>query len=196
MQSRAAKTREQLLAAGRALFTEPGYHLTGTGTLVARAGVTRGALYHHFRGKQDLFEAVFRQLATELNEQTSAAARRAKGGLWHRVVTAFSTYLDVVAASPEIQRILLVDGAGVLGWQRWRELQYDYVASGVTVTLEKLMHEGQIEKCQAQPLAHLIQAALGDAALCIANAGGDGQTVKQTRDAFLFLLRGLQRHHK
>jgi len=193
MQSRAQRTREQLLAAGRALFAEPGYHASGTPALVAQAGVTRGALYHHFQGKQALFEAVFCQLAGELNEQTSAAAQRARGDLWHRVLAAFSTYLDVVATSPEIQRILLIDGAAVLGWQRWRELQYGYIASGVTATLEMLMKEGFIEERPPQPLAHLIQAALGDAALSIASASKDKKAVAQTREAFLFLLEGLRR---
>ena len=195
MQSRAQQTRAALVDAARLLFAEVGYHATGTSSLAARTGMTRGALYHHFRDKQDLFEAVFRQVAIELNEQTGAAAYRTAGDTWHRVIEAFSTYLDVVAASAEIQRILLIDGPTVLGWQRWRELQSDYVASGVRDTLRILMDEQIMPVRAPEPLAYLIQAALGDAALAIANATTDRPKVAlEAKEAFLFLLEGLRNH--
>lgn len=193
MQTRAAETRTSLVEAARTLFAEVGYHATGTSSVVARANVTRGALYHHFRDKQDLFEAVFRQVAIELNEQTSAAARRTPGDTWQRVVEAFATYLRVVASSADVQRILLIDGPTVLGWQRWRELQYEYIASGVVATLQILMQQKVLPQREPEPLAWLIQAALADAALGIANAGDKPQAEHQAKAAFIYLLEGLRR---
>lgn len=193
MQSRAEQTRTRLLSAARELFSEPGYHATGTPTVAARAGVTRGALYHHFKGKQELFEAVFCEVSAELNQITRDAAHQVEGSLWEQIVQAFTVYLQTVAASVTIQRILLIDAPTVLGWQRWRELQYEFVANRVVAALDKLMADNIIPGHPAQPLAWLIQAALSDAALSIAHADDKQKAADDAKNAFLFLLQGLTR---
>jgi AcrR family transcriptional regulator len=189
---RSGETRSRLISAARALFTEIGYFVTGTSDIVARAAVTRGALYHHFADKADLFEAVFREVLAELNDAAQNAARRQTGDLMSRVTGAFKIYLGLIASNVDFQRILLIDGPVVLGWGRWRALQSERVAADIAHTLKLLMQRGIIAETPAEPLAFLIQAALNDAALSIAHsADPDGASI-QAGDAFTFLLQGLR----
>jgi AcrR family transcriptional regulator len=191
-QKRAEETRERLVAASRALFTEVGYYVTSTNDIVARAAVTRGALYHHFADKADLFEAVFRVVLSELNDSAQEAAQSLSGDVWMRVEEAFKTYLRLIASRVDFQRILLIDGPAVLGWRRWRLLQSERVAADITHTLTILMHRGIIAETPAEPLAYLIQAALNDAALSIAHADDQEAASVQASGAFIFLLENLR----
>ncbi len=167
---RAAATRARLQAAGRQLFTLKGYHATGTNDLVALAEVTRGALYHHYADKEALFEAVFREVAEELAAAAGEAAIEFTGDPWRQLREGLQTYLRLVAANPGVQRVLLVDGPVVFGWARWREIQSDYTFNQLCAGLQALMELGLMVETSPQPLAHLILAALNDAALSIANA--------------------------
>lgn len=192
LRERAVATRACLLAAARELFTEAGYHATGTTEIVARAALTRGALYHHFAGKEGLFEEVFRMSIAELVSRSNSAAVALSGDTWTKVAAAFSQYLGLVAANEEYQRILLIDGPAVLGWARWRELQSEFVARGTADALQMLMDQGLVTRQPAEPLAYLIQAALNDAAMSIAHAPDPAQASKEALAAFLFLLRGIR----
>lgn len=189
---RAAETRERLVATARALFAEAGFHATGTPEIVARADVTRGALYHHFDDKEDLFAEVFRMVSEELVLSSNAAVAPLSGKLWDQIVAAFSTYLQLVASNEEYQRILLIDGPAVLGWSRWRELQARYVGGGIAEALQMLMDQGLLRHQPPQPLANLILAALNDAALAIANSNSPDETSREVSQAFLTLLGGLR----
>ena len=156
------------------------------------AKVSRGALYHHFADKQALFEAVFREVSSELNQAASEAVRSLSGDTWNQLVRAFRVYLQLVAASGEFQRILLIDGPAVLGWRRWRELQSEEIGAGVVKTLRMLMEEGVIPRAAPGPLATLIQAALNDAALSIAYAPDQPAASTELTEALMRILEGLR----
>lgn len=190
-QARAAATRAALIVAGRSVFAQAGFHAARAVDIVKAAAVTRGALYHHFADKEALFEAVLRDVAAELNARTQAASNALAPDLWAQIVFAFRAYLDLVATQPDYRRILLLDGPVVLGWQRWRDVQSDYVAQGTADALLLLMDRGLMARRAAGPLAHLIQAALNDAALSIAHAP-PGSDTGETVAAFLFLLDRLR----
>ncbi len=192
LRQRAVATRASLLGAARELFAEAGYHATGTTEIVAKAAVTRGALYHHFADKEDLFEEVFRVTIAELVNRSNSAAAALSGDTWSKIVTAFSQYLELVASNEEYQRVLLIDGPAVLGWGRWRELQSEFVARGTAEALQLLMDQSLVPRQPAEPLAYLIQAALNDAAMAIAHAPEPARASKQAMTAFLFLLRGIR----
>lgn len=189
---RAEATRGMLLAAARAAFGEAGFHATGTNEIVDAIGLTRGALYHHFAGKEGLFAAVFEEVAEDLVSQSNASVAGLSGDLWAQVCTAFCHYLDLVAVTDEYQRILLVDGPAVLGWKTWREMMGRFVASGTRSALEMLMDKGLVRQQPVAPLANLLQAALGDAALEIANSSNPAETKRLVTDAFLTILSGLR----
>jgi AcrR family transcriptional regulator len=181
------------LATARKLFGEAGYHATGTTEIVARSRLTRGALYHHFAGKEGLFEAVFRQVASELVNRSNTAVAGLSGDLWPQVQEAFRQYLLLIATTKEYRRILLIDGPAVLGWVRWRELQSEFVAKGAAEALQLLMDRGLVQQQPAMPLACMIQATLQDAALTIANAPADSNAAEEAMAAFLFVLNGIKR---
>ena len=188
---KSAATRAALIAAARARFAEVGYHAAGTNDVVAMASVTRGALYHHFADKEALFEAVFRQVYDEVSWATRAAAAPMAGDTWRQLVTGVTAHLRLRVESPEAQRILLIDGPVVFGWQRWRELQTATLL-GMVQTLWLLMDRGIIARHPAEPLAHLIVAALNDAALSIAHAPDPKAALAAFTGAILALLEGLR----
>ena len=122
--ARSASTRAKLLRAARVLFARKGYAGVGTEEIVRRAGVTRGALYHQFPAKEDLFLAVYEQVEQELPRASprSSAPRTARS---RRCARAIRVFLEACRA-PEVQRIVLIDGPAVLGWERWREVAERY----------------------------------------------------------------------
>src|SRR3954453_18958320 len=115
-------TRADLVRAARSLFGERGYAAVGTEEIVRAAGVTRGALYHHFGGKRELLEAVYRNvegaLTGEIADQTRGAGATAPLAAMR---AGTGRFLDA-CAEPEVQRIVLLDAPAVLGWDRWREI--------------------------------------------------------------------------
>ena len=186
--TRAETTRATLIAAARTGFATAGYAATSTTDVVTLASITRGALYHHFADKKDLFEAVFREAAHELNLKAQASTRSLSGDTWRQLGVAFRNYLRLVSEDLGLQQILLVDGPAVLGWRRWRDLQSGYVLAGTVTTLEMLMDQGVIARRAPEPLAHLVLAALNDAALSIAH----GADADAAGDALAFLVEGLR----
>ena len=189
---KAATTRAALVAAARRLFADNGYHATGTPDIVSAAGVTRGALYHHFRDKEELFEAVFRSVAKELETAASESVVALMTDPWLQLQEGLQAFLRLVAQSPEMQRIILLDGPVVFGWSKWRDLQSEYTRVYLVRSLELLMGLGTIEKRAPDPLAHLLTAALNDAAMAIANAPDPAKALPEVADALRALVAGLE----
>jgi AcrR family transcriptional regulator len=164
----AEATQAALIAAARALFAARGYADVPTEEIVQRAGVTRGALYHHFRDKRDLFRAVVEQLEQETVEKIASAAF-SESDPWLAQQTALGAFLDV-CLEPDVQRIVLTDAPSVLGLEGWREIEAKYGLALVRAGLGLVMEAGLIAEQPLDPLAHLILGALGEAGLVIARA--------------------------
>ena len=164
---RAAATRAALVASARRLFVERGYFDTGTEDIVRDAAVTRGALYHHFADKKALFEAVFEAVEDDL--VAAAGDAPPDGDAFGRLRSGLLGFLDA-SLTPEVQRVLLIDGPAVLGWQRWRELEAQYGLGAIRQLLATAIAEGTLTPRPVDPLAHILLAALDEAALYIANA--------------------------
>ena len=165
---RSAATRAALIAAGRDLFASEGFAATGRDDIAERAGVTRGALYHHFASKEDLFRAVFEAVEHDLVETVARAAVKGRDPL-DQLRRGCETFLDA-ASDPAVHRIVLVDAPSVLGWQEWRELDARFGLGLVSAGLQAAMAAGQIERQPVEPLAHLLLAALNEAAMLIGGA--------------------------
>jgi len=189
---KAGATREALIAAARALFTERGYHEVSVRDVAALAGVTRGALSHHFSGKEALFVAVFDAVERELVE-AGAAQQGGPSDLdpWTRFRAGIQHYLDA-AIRPDVQRITLVDGPAVLGWRRWREAEEEYSFGALVAVLETAMAENLIRRRPIDPLAHLIIGSIMEAALLIAHSEDPASRRAEVGDALDDLLRGLE----
>ncbi|OBA70348.1 TetR family transcriptional regulator [Mycobacterium sp. 1554424.7] len=191
----AEATRAALVAAAKRLFVEKGYHHTGTEEVVAAANVgTRGALYHHFADKQALFEAVFIAVEEDLVMEAAtrlATATPAEGAL-DQLRQGLIGFLDA-SLTPTVQQILLIDGPGVLGWARWRELESVYALGAIRAMLERAIEEGDLAPGQpVDVLAHVLIAAADEAALFIANAPDQKSARDKGVQALNALLDGLQ----
>ncbi|HZM39793.1 MAG TPA: helix-turn-helix domain-containing protein [Acidimicrobiales bacterium] len=189
-QARADETRQALLRAARELFTEQGYAQTSTEQLVQHAGVTRGALYHHFESKQALFEAVFLELEGEFGA-IAARVMSPDVSAWDNLVAGCHAYLDM-CLRPDVGRIVLLDGPAVLGPGRWREIEDQYALAGILVGVQVAMAEGVVAPRPAVPLARLVLAAINEAALYIAQSDHPRVARREAGETFDALLAGLR----
>jgi AcrR family transcriptional regulator len=162
---RRASTRRALLDAARSLFAEKGYHGTAAEEIVRRAGMTRGALYHHFEDKKDLFRAVVDEMEGEIDEEIEAA-ERAQPDLPEAVMAGYRAFIDAVL-DPEMRRTFFLDGPSVLGWE-WREIDARHAVGKIEEGLEALIAEGFVEPQPVGPLARLINGTLLEAAFFVA----------------------------
>lgn len=168
--SRSAATREALIRAARPLFAEHGFAGVGTEAIVRAAGVTRGALYHQFADKRDLFAAVFEVVEAELTQRIGAAVD--DSGLSDPVdlmELGARIWLEA-CAEPEAHRIVLVEAPSVLGWERWREVGLRYGLGLVQGLLSYAMQVGRVRQQPVEPLAHVLIGALDEAALYVAQS--------------------------
>ncbi len=140
---RVAETRQALVTAGRALFGTLGFAATSVDDLARHAGVTTGALYHHFTTKADLFETVFEQVEAELSDRSNVAARNARTPLAGLKV-GFDAFLDA-SLEPDVQRIVLVDAPAVLGVDRYYEIDEKYAHAPIVAAL-RAAQRGRIDR--------------------------------------------------
>lgn len=183
-------TRGALVAVARELFSERGYGGVGTEEIVQRAGVTRGALYHHFRDKEDLFRAVYEAVESELTEKIAAGAL-AQSEPIESLRAGTRMFLDA-CLEPEVQRIVLIDGPAVLGWEEWRAIAEQYGFGLVQVALQGAMDAGAIAEQPVRPLAHVLMGALDEAALYVARADDVKRARREVGDTLDLLLEGLR----
>jgi AcrR family transcriptional regulator len=183
-------TRARLVAAARELFGARGFAAVGTEEVVRAAGVTRGALYHQFADKRDLFCAVFEQVEGELI--ASAAGRMADHP--DDLVAAFKAacrgWLEA-CAMPEAERIVLLDAPAVLGWETWREIGERHGLGVVMASLEHGMATGALTTQPVPPLAHMLVGALDEAALYVARADDRAQALAEADGIIDRLVDGL-----
>jgi AcrR family transcriptional regulator len=188
---RAEKTRAALIAAARGLFGERGFAGVGTEEIVRAAGVTRGALYHHFADKRDLLEAVYRQVEEELTQRVADVV--VAGGAvspTEAMRSGVAVFLDA-CAEPEVQRIVLLDAPAVLGWDRWREIASSYGLGLIEASLSAAIEAGEISPQPVKPLAHLLMGALDEAAMLVARSA-DPDIREQVGAVLDQLLEGLR----
>jgi len=188
---RSTATRRRLIATARALFAKRGFAAVGTEEIVKRARVTRGALYHHFRDKRDLFRAVHVEVEAEMagfvRAQLAQTSVTQPMELFRAGARAF---LDK-SAEPAYGRIALIEAPTVVGWAEWRAVDERYGLGLVTTGLQAAMAAGAITVQPAKPLAHLLRAAIGEAGMLIANSS-DRDTVRaEVEPALLTLIDGL-----
>jgi AcrR family transcriptional regulator len=188
---RSEATRAALMATARELFATRGYAAVGTEEIVRAAGVTRGALYHHFAGKLELFAAVYEQVEAELVERIAAAVDLPGSAPLDVLRGGALAFLDACESDLAVQRIALLDAPSVLGWERWREIGLRYGLGLVQGTIEAAIEAGQIEPQPAEPLAHLLLGAIDEGALLIARADDGGETRRQIGDSLEKVLGAL-----
>jgi AcrR family transcriptional regulator len=184
-------TRGQLIEVATRLFTEHGYEGTSIEAVLSAAGVSRGALYHHFAGKEALFEAVVSavsaQVTAELTEVTSGCADPVDA-----LRTAALEWISL-AADPVIQRVVLVDAPSVLGWDRWRAMDDGRTLGALRMLLQAVSDSGRLPAELVSPFSHMLLAALDEIVLVVARAPDSTAAVAEGRMAVEALLDRLLR---
>jgi AcrR family transcriptional regulator len=184
-EERTRSTRSALTAAARELFAARGYAAVSTDEIVRAAGVTRGALYHHYADKQALFRDVFEQIEAETNDEISEVFAAAPDHL-SAMAAGIACFLDI-CQRPAVLRIALTDAPAVLGWALWREIEAQHGLRLITAKLSAAADAGLIVTPSVPALAQLVLSAVIESALMIAN-GADRDTTQQ---ALTTLLLGL-----
>ncbi|RCV48165.1 TetR/AcrR family transcriptional regulator [Marinitenerispora sediminis] len=182
-------TRRALLREGRRLFALRGYTAVGLAEVVDAAGVTKGALYHHFGGKADLFRAVLAEVQQEVADRVAAAAD-AHEDSWTRLVAGCQEFLTASTA-PQTQRIMLVDGPAVLGWSEWRALDEAASARHLAEAIAALVEEGRMAPQPVAPLTRLLSGAMNEAALWLA-ASTEATDLEHVRTALVRMLEAFR----
>ncbi|HEY7486421.1 MAG TPA: TetR/AcrR family transcriptional regulator [Streptosporangiaceae bacterium] len=174
---RGRATREQLIAIATRLFAERGYEDTSIEAVLQESGVSRGALYHHFSGKEGLFEAVHEEVGIQVARDYGDAIQ----GLGDPVAILYAgarTWVRL-AGDPTVQRILLVDAPAVFGWQRWRDMENEYSLGPVKDVLQAVADAGRLPEHLVTPFAHMLLASLNEIGFVIAQSD---DTEKATRE--------------
>jgi AcrR family transcriptional regulator len=188
---RTAATRAALVAAARPLFAERGFAAVGTDEIARAAGVTRGALYHQFAGKTELFAAVFEQVEAEIAERIGAEVAVVEA---EDMVAALHTGVDAwlaASAEPSVHRLVLIEAPAALGWERWREIGRRYGVGLVEGGVEAAIAAGVIAPQPVGPLAHALVGALEEAVLYAARSEDRQRATVEVSAALHRLIDGL-----
>ena len=184
-------TRGQLIEVATGLFAEHGYEGTSIEAVLTAAGVSRGALYPHFAGKEALFTAVVEALSERILAQQTEIISGCTDPV-DALRTGALGWIDM-AGDPVIQRIMLVDAPSVLGWERWRAMDEGRTVSAVRDMLQAVSDTGRLPAELVGPFAHMILAALDEAALVVARAPDSRVAVAEERQAVEEFLARLLR---
>jgi AcrR family transcriptional regulator len=188
-QERTEATTASLLAAARELFAADGYAATSLDAVVAKAGVTKGALYHHYSGKRDLFAAVFAGEQVRLSEAIVSAAAREQNDPWRAFEAGCRAFIEA-CQEPGVQRIFLLDAPAALGWETIRELESGSLQM-MEQGIERAMDEKAIERRPVSPLAHLLFGAICESAMVVARAPDQKAALKEALAELSRMLRAL-----
>jgi AcrR family transcriptional regulator len=190
-QERTEATTVALVEAARDLFAKDGFAATSLDAVVAKAGVTKGALYHHFSGKRELFAAVFAAEQENVNEVV-AAAYAAHEDPWDAFAAGCRAFVEACQA-PGVQRIFLLDAQPALGWERVREIESGTMEMMVRA-IERAIDAERIAPRDARQLAHLLFGAICESAMMAARAPDQRTALHQADAELAAVLAALELH--
>ena len=183
--------RDAVLAAARRLFIKRDYGEVSTADVLEEAGVSRGALYHHFPSKLELYREVWRDSERRLIERLAGSVEGAETP-FQALVLACRAYLDEAATNRELQRIGLLQSRTVLGWEAWREGIRDLGLAGMRGAIEAAMDSGELRRMEPESTAHLVMAALIEAGLLIATSRNREAARAGAEPPLMEMLEGLR----
>jgi AcrR family transcriptional regulator len=187
--ARGEATRAQLIAIATGLFAARGYEDTSIEAVLREAGVSRGSLYHHFAGKEALFEAVLDDVEVRVGGAVVAAAGEAAGPV-AALRAGFLAWIRI-AGDPVVQRILLIDAPSVLGWERWRAMEERHALGLIRATLQAVADGGSLRPDLVDVLAHVLLASVNEVALLVARSEDPDSAMTAGADAIDQLLQRL-----
>jgi len=187
---RRAATQAAILKAARNLFGDGGFQATTMDDIASAARVAKGAVYHHFKTKEDVFEAVFEEVSRDLVAEIAKVSRAEKDVL---VAMAAGTQHYLAACSKGATgQIILRDGPAVLGWERWREIDARHFGGKIPRALEVAMERGLLARQPVEPLARLLLGAMTEAAVACAGSNDIRKAGVEYSRAFRSLLEAMR----
>ncbi len=187
-EERRAGTVAAILKAAEKEFATRGFEATTIDQIAARAGVAKGAVYHHFQSKEEIFEQVMNGMLAVIARDLPAQAAKGKDPL-DSIVKGTEAYLLAVTA-PNANRILLIDGPAVLGWNRWREIDQRHFGGMMQSPVVHEMRK-QLKQSEIEALLHLITGAITEAALVAATDRNPRKKARELAAGLRLLLAGL-----
>lgn len=166
--ARGAATRERLIEVATKLFAERGYEDTSIETVLEEASVSRGSLYHHFKNKEALFEAVLEAIEDDVGLRVMEAAAAATDP--KAILRSGALAWVHLAGDPVVQRVLLIDAPAVLGWERWRALEERHALGLIRDVLGAIAEQGDLDADLIDVFAHVILASINEIALLVARS--------------------------
>lgn len=185
---RRAATIAAILASAQKQFATKGFEATTIDEIAARASLAKGAVYHHFGSKEEIFERVLDSILADMAQEVRRAAAPAKD-LVDSAVLGTQRYLEC-ATAPRVRRILLVDGPAVLGWNKWREMDKRHFGTP-TETLKAQASASRMTAAEIEAISHLVAGAVMEAAFVCAEAPDPKKTARELAQALRLLLSGL-----
>jgi AcrR family transcriptional regulator len=177
-----------LLEAARHLFGTKGFAATSLDDVVAEAKVTKGALYHHFSGKDELFSEVYERVQREVSDRVVAEFLRPDP--WEALLVGCELWIDA-HLDPSVQRIVMRDARAVLGWEAVRTVEAKYGAVPLRGVLRRAVRTGVIESQPLRPLSLLVMGSLNEACFYVADADDPTEARSEVRALMARLLSGL-----
>jgi AcrR family transcriptional regulator len=179
--ARGAATRQHLIEVATTLFAERGYEETSIETVLEEASVSRGSLYHHFKNKEALFEAVLEAIETDVGLRVMEAAAADTNPI--AALRSGALAWVELAGDPVVQRVLLIDAPSVLGWERWRALEERHALGLVKGVLAAIAEQGDLDPALIDVFSHVILASINEIALLVARSDQPGREAQLGADA-------------
>ncbi|MCW2797291.1 TetR/AcrR family transcriptional regulator [Nocardioides sp.] len=187
-----ASTKRALIDVAEELFTELGYANASLDAIVAGARVTKGALYHHFSGKQALFEAVFERVEADAARAIQKSLK-GKRDPWEKALAGLRAFLDVVQ-EPRYRRIVIQEGPSVLGYERYREQEERSTFANVVEIVRSVISAGtwELDEAMLQTFARIFFGAMSSAGESVASSEDPIEAARRVETAIGFILSGFQ----
>jgi AcrR family transcriptional regulator len=187
---RSTATIAGILAAAREFFADEGFEAASIDGIAARAGVAKGAVYHHFASKEEIFTRVLEDVQAEIAALPVPASTRALNDPVDVIAAETLRYL-LAAADPSRKRILLIDGPAVIGWRKWREIDDRFFGAGARAALAAVTR-GKASARELDALAHLLMGAVMEACLVCATAADAKKAARELSQGLRKMLEGLK----
>ncbi|PYI56124.1 TetR/AcrR family transcriptional regulator [Paenibacillus flagellatus] len=185
------ETIRRLIRIAREHFTEHGYTNTALESVVQEANMTRGAVYHHFRSKKELFRAVLEAVQQEAAERVERDASRSED-VWQQLYLGCRAFV-LAAVEPRSKRIMLIDGPAVLGWDVWRAIDANHSMRLLRGQLETMREQGCFGDVPIDALTHFISGALNETSLWLAHESVRPEALEDTMKVIALFLEGFRR---
>lgn len=185
------RTIQSLMEIARRHFTAYGYANVVLEDVAKEAGLTRGALYHHFNNKKGLFLAVFEAVQKEIGEYVEAAAAN-NNDSWQQLMNGCQAFLEGAVESHN-QRILLIDGPAVLGWDTFRKMDEKYSMNSLREQLQLMQEQNLIKPNSVEAITHCLSGAMNEAVLWIADHLDQKEKIEEVMIVLQHLLEGLRK---